>query len=538
MNLLTVKDILQHSPFADAELIAGFDGETRHVRWLHVMEILDFSGLLHGKEMILTTGVGLAKNEAAPRTYVEQLVEGGASALCIELGTYLEEIPAEMVETANKNQFPIIVFQHQVRFIDLSQTINSILVNAHHQNLKELDEVSHQLQILTSKPNGYAHIVKFLYERTGLPIYYIPVHEDSLCYPGSVKTYLKEFEGRVRDYDFHRAYSGTPPFALKHTFVLAQSIDMMGQSWGVLGIQLPHGEKDELLSLMLDRATLAIGNHLLRTKYHEEQQLHQEQTWVNDLINQKIPNENQAMAKIGNYKKGNHEMSYRMVVLTITNQGESFSGSAEDIHFHIALTLRNYFERKNYRPFICRMKSYQLAVLIVKHAESSRKDTLNPKELEESLNTKNAGGMSCEFGISQPYTCLTAAHSAFEEAEQMIQLRQMSQKKMSAFFEEAGIFQLLMNVKEETYIEHFVAQHLRPLYQYDSSHAPYLLETLKVYLRNHCVKIEAARELHIARQTLYSRLDKIEELLGFDVAEQPKKRLAVEIALEAADMYK
>nr|WP_269153049.1 PucR family transcriptional regulator ligand-binding domain-containing protein [Kyrpidia spormannii] len=65
----------------------------RPVRWVHVLEVSDAADLLHGEELILTTGVGLGRNDELAFQYVRGLVEKGVSGLCIELGKYFPEVP-------------------------------------------------------------------------------------------------------------------------------------------------------------------------------------------------------------------------------------------------------------------------------------------------------------------------------------------------------------------------------------------------------------------------------------------------------------
>ncbi|CAB3395356.1 PucR family transcriptional regulator ligand-binding domain-containing protein [Kyrpidia spormannii] len=60
---------------------------------MHVLEVSDAADLLHGEELILTTGVGLGRNDELAFQYVRGLVEKGVSGLCIELGKYFPEVP-------------------------------------------------------------------------------------------------------------------------------------------------------------------------------------------------------------------------------------------------------------------------------------------------------------------------------------------------------------------------------------------------------------------------------------------------------------
>jgi purine catabolism regulator len=48
-----------------ATVVAGSAGLDRRVRWVHIAEIADIAPLLHGGELVLTTGIALRDDRAA-----------------------------------------------------------------------------------------------------------------------------------------------------------------------------------------------------------------------------------------------------------------------------------------------------------------------------------------------------------------------------------------------------------------------------------------------------------------------------------------
>ncbi|WP_063837041.1 PucR family transcriptional regulator [Phaeacidiphilus oryzae] len=60
---------------------------------------------------------------------------------------------------------------------------------------------------------------------------------------------------------------------------------------------------------------------------------------------------------------------------------------------------------------------------------------------------------------------------------------------------------------------------LGPLLAWESAHPSDLVRTLEVHLRNGCSATRTAALLHLGRQSLYQRLDRIESLLGVPVAD-------------------
>lgn len=139
---VTIRELLHRSRFEEAKIITGKNNIDRKVKWAHIMEVTEVEELINGGELILTTGIAWADSPVRGVHMLHQLIEQNASALCIELYTYLQEVPAEMIEMARQFHFPIIVFEHQVRFIDLTREIYEIL---HFPDLEQ------QLKILFDK---------------------------------------------------------------------------------------------------------------------------------------------------------------------------------------------------------------------------------------------------------------------------------------------------------------------------------------------------------------------------------------------------
>jgi|GEM_PF-2600352 DNA-binding PucR family transcriptional regulator len=104
------------------------------------------------------------------------------------------------------------------------------------------------------------------------------------------------------------------------------------------------------------------------------------------------------------------------------------------------------------------------------------------------------------------------------------------------FYDKIGIYQILLLGEKNEYVETFIYDQLGPVLEYDAKMNASLLTTLEVYLKNRGRKKETANELFIVRQTLYHRLEKIEELLGYQFME-PARRLALETAILAYHIY-
>ncbi|MEU1127786.1 helix-turn-helix domain-containing protein, partial [Streptomyces sp. NPDC005899] len=91
---------------------------------------------------------------------------------------------------------------------------------------------------------------------------------------------------------------------------------------------------------------------------------------------------------------------------------------------------------------------------------------------------------------------------------------------------------LLWRLRDQPDLASFVERAIGPLREHDRSARPPLLPTLEAYVAHAGRKAEAARELHLNRQTLYNRLARIGELLAADL-DDPETVLALGLALRA-----
>ncbi|OBA70896.1 hypothetical protein A5777_12530 [Gordonia sp. 852002-10350_SCH5691597] len=71
-----------------------------------------------------------------------------------------------------------------------------------------------------------------------------------------------------------------------------------------------------------------------------------------------------------------------------------------------------------------------------------------------------------------------------------------------------------------------------PLVRHDRASSTHLARTLEVHLRNGCSATRSAQALHIGRQSLYQRLDRVREVLGFDPTD-PEMYASILLAFSA-----
>jgi hypothetical protein len=124
--------------FAGAELLSGQSRLEEPVTWVHVSELMDAWRFLSGGELLLSTGMELARvAPPAHEAYVRSLVGAGAQGLVLELVQWLSEVPEELLRTARLTEFPLVVFREEVRFADLTREAHERILKPHSSSDRE-----------------------------------------------------------------------------------------------------------------------------------------------------------------------------------------------------------------------------------------------------------------------------------------------------------------------------------------------------------------------------------------------------------------
>ncbi|MEE4021872.1 PucR family transcriptional regulator ligand-binding domain-containing protein [Gordonia sp. PKS22-38] len=163
--------IALHLAAADPRVLTAHERLGNPVRWVHSSEIFEIGPLLTGGELLLTTGLGLRGLDAGTRRhYVRDLAERGVAGLAFEVGRTFDVLPDEMVQEGSASRLPIIELRRVQPFIDICRRANTAIVAAEVDELRlraRLDEALHTDLV---SPGGVAGMLGSVAEATGCPV--------------------------------------------------------------------------------------------------------------------------------------------------------------------------------------------------------------------------------------------------------------------------------------------------------------------------------------------------------------------------------
>src|ERR1700729_3826826 len=107
------------------------------VRWVHAIEVPDAARLLHGGELVLTTGIALPEEPSLQARYIAELAAVGASGLAVELGRrYSGRLPAALVSAAAQHDLPLIAFAREILFVEVTEAVHARIIDSQSEELR------------------------------------------------------------------------------------------------------------------------------------------------------------------------------------------------------------------------------------------------------------------------------------------------------------------------------------------------------------------------------------------------------------------
>lgn len=129
-SLLQLDEVRSGRP----EILSGSAQLDRRVRWVHVADSEGVGALIEGGELVLSTAAGFRGSVVRVRRFLEDLEEGGAAGVIVELvdshGRPDDPSVAIAREAAAGLALPVVVLRRQVKFVRVTQAAHRLLIGA------------------------------------------------------------------------------------------------------------------------------------------------------------------------------------------------------------------------------------------------------------------------------------------------------------------------------------------------------------------------------------------------------------------------
>jgi PucR family transcriptional regulator, purine catabolism regulatory protein len=513
--MLSLKDVLELPVFRRslAEVVAGAEGLDRELRWAHVIEMADPSDLLKGGELVLTTGIGAGARERDQERWIASLIDQGAAAVAVELGsTWRERVPEPVVRACADAGVPLVAFRRTVRFVEITEAVHAEVLNSQFELLRRGEEIHRRFTELILHGRGVPEILAELAAAVGNPV----VLEDA----GHELVYY--VSGRAGDdvalaawADLHRAEDrGETPGG-----ALMVDVRLMDSSWGRLIALAVDEPLDDFDRVATERAALAVAIDLLGQQHEEHLRARSRGAFLSDLADGRVE---EADARRRAEALG-FPGSGRGVLLPVaaswrgprSRRGDELSWTRLSGELRAALSSTGF-------AVLLGPRDVDLLVLLALGARAYDEAVAEHVAglFHSVLERRGAGPEEAALAIGAPADTWQAAGPGLRRVRRSAGAATALPVRRWYDARRPGVADLLHDLREAPELDAFVDEQLGPLLAPGSARHRVLLETLEAYLAAGGRKAQAARALHLERQSLYLRLHRIEELLGVSLDDE------------------
>lgn len=512
---LQITDVLKNKHFASAEVVAGKDGLNNIIKWVHILEITNVEKLLKGNELILTTGVSIQNDTEKFLFFVEGLIKANSAGLCIEYGDYIQRVPDEVIDLANRHQFPVIVFHEIVAFVEITHELHSQIINHQYLMISKLEKYAQALSKETLYAQTPEHLLKMMYKYLKTQTILKVKGQDPIFLPNLPKQQRTVLLKKLEEFP-------------QNTNFISQPIHLFEHHYAEIILYSEEKEITEFESLILDRTATALGEFLIRNLYVEERKGIEDAKWLEEWLEGKHLKEEIDQYILSQWP--NYEPKGCTVFVTFISENKR---NHQLDKTYLKLFCKSVYNQFGFYSFVVERKKYLIFILLNKRERNTMRARVEEgmKKIKQSDLLTKQDAFDFKFAVGKLVDDL---HSVAESYQTALDTLYISRKihTSSNFYDDLHLFRLIYQLQKHTNLQEMVNEYLQPLIEFDEKYNGQLLETLDVYLQTNGSKQETAKQLFIVRQTLYHRIRKIESLIGEDFM-NGEKRLALEFMLLA-----
>lgn len=518
-------------------VVAAADRLDTPVRWAHVAEIPEIPSLLRGGELVLTTGIGLPRDDRGLEHFLESLAAVPVAALAVELGrTFTGRLPQAMVRAASRLGLPLIELRREVRFVEVTEAVHALVLDAQVAQLRATQQVHETFTEMSVDGADPEHVLRQVARMAGAPVvlenlaHQVLAHDAAGTDPALL---LDRWEARSRRVTVEGRTGWDADAGL-----LVTTVGARGQDWGRLVLVRDEPQAVDVVLLERAAATLALNRLLTRDLEGLERQTHR--SLLASLLTHAEPDADVLLRAraLGVPLEGRRLLG--VVVRPRTAPGAPQGGLEGQAR------LRDLGDAVAHAA---RAAGVDALVGAVDDRGIGLLAALGPRQRDVEVLAALAGEVRRAVRGRLPgmdaYAMVVAAGSlvggprdarrSLVEAGQVADAAaHLSSSAAYLRLPDLRLRGLLQLVRDDPRVQTYVERELGPLLAHDAASGDHLTATLRAYLTAGRNKSAAATAAHLSRPAFYDRLARVAKILSADL-DDVETCLSLHVALLAHD---
>ncbi|GGA66094.1 PucR family transcriptional regulator [Ornithinibacillus halotolerans] len=539
-----LSELLSREILKDAEVIAGENGLSRLVESVETLENTpDMIKFVTSHSFLLTTGYSYKDDPSKLHELIIELDQSNCAGIGIKLHRFIDEIPEEVIELANKLNFPIISVPNNLTLTKIGHHLLQYLWENKMDDLFSAYKVQKKFTNMMLKGANLQSFVDQLGFLTSYPIIlYNPIihpihttrefrskHMDEVKLQIST-TLQEEIDYQVLEEKFSTLKVTVDDKIIPITIYPVQTTHPYPHWLAVLNdeqeVTIPY--------TVIEQASNVISSILVKNEAVLENERVVKNNFFSSLVDGNIKTQEEVMHRGKNYGlKRNQKYACLVCKLDEEKNANIFEKEVKFnklTHFIYDLFV-NTFSNFGIEHIIFMKNEYFVIILQF------------PKEFNETLKKSIVSIIksfqkrmfkdfktSISFGISNFINDMLELPIAYREAVDAVATgTALNQKQIIKFYRTKELKELMRMIPSES-LEDFYKETLRSLAYPKTSEEKDLINTLSVYLDHNCEITETSKILFIHRNTVKYRISKCKKILQYNI-EDPDNSLRLRTAL-------
>ncbi|WP_405150235.1 PucR family transcriptional regulator ligand-binding domain-containing protein [Sphaerisporangium sp. NBC_01403] len=529
--LPTVAQVLEFPSLQQGrpQVVAGAAGLDAPVRWVHVSELPTIAPMLRGGELILTTGIALASDDASLARFIGELAGVGAAGVVVGLGPrFLDSVPQAMRSSAERHRLPLVLLLRTTPFVGITENVHSRILEKQIEELRASERIHEAFNELTVEGAEPGDVLRQVARMSGRPAVLENLAHQVLAFDTAgqpAENVLEQWEARSRS-----VQTGARTSYDQHTGWLVTTVGARGEDWGRLALVSVPGPSHRL-TMLVERAasTLALGR--LVTRDLETLALQTHRTLLSGLLSPK-----QTSAEIALEARAvGVPLDGRQLVAVVLRTRETLPSNAYDrqaVLRAVAGVATGAVREAGLLALVGPVEDAVIGMLV----------SLGPREDGHAAVERLAARIRRGYpdgryvmAVGDPVSSVAEVRRVLLETIQVADAAiRMPERRSYYRLPDLRLRGLLQLMRDDARLQTFAERELRPLLLYDEKHGTSLIALLRAYLESGRNKTAAAEAAHVSRAWMYERLTRISRILGADL-ESEEVCVSLEVALMALD---
>jgi PucR family transcriptional regulator, purine catabolism regulatory protein len=552
---ITVREALSLDLVNRLKIVGGEKGLDRVIKLVNVIEVPDIVDWLIEGEFLLTTGYSFREYPELMQTLIPRMGQANSAALAIKTKRYMNEIPSEIIKSADDHDIPLLEVPYDLSFSEIIAPILGVVFNKQNKILQKLEQAHKKLMDLALNGSPLEELCKETGKLISNPVAivdrdgFLIVNDDCpdkykfdlFFSDGSIEIKKEKLRfGNIKEVKYSLEFASDSDKPLTIKAIRIPIIADKCQYGNMVAIVNNNIFEPDILTLER-AATIAALEFTKRKAIYEI-----EKSYYSDFLEILLSCDFDNVGEVINRGKVFNidlELPTAVILLNDNTFNEidqiksymdiSGSLSKESLLKEINAFLRN--ERKD--NLIAGIKGNNIVVVTGVNNDnplSSLKNTVH--DLVEYLQRSTGTNITVNVGVGKAYSDIRKINRSYEEAREALKIAQLSERSNVVFFDNLGFYKILSE-KNRGDLERFVEELLLPVFEYDRSKKGDLIKTLETYYEtNRNLKLTSTR-LYTHYNTVLYRIKKIEELTGVSLG-NPESALNLEIAVNILKLFR